>query len=196
MLLSERVAFGLLRSNLRAAGSDAGRALTARMRLFLSVLLAVPSCGAWPTAPHGWWKAHPFLARWFHHKHSPTRLTVKGSQLLTPGGIPIRLTGFNWVLPESTGATIPSDGPLTAGLGANVARIVGALWHNAKPGVDREKYGHRHHRCRRHNYVSHSARCIASPGTTVPSRCILTSTRAASCGWMSGSRWRRTVASG
>ena len=68
----------------------------------------------------------------------PSRLKVRGSRLYDPSGGSIRLTGFNWVPKQSTGALELRDAAWSATLGSNVARIVGVLWKNRKAGKDRE----------------------------------------------------------
>ena len=62
---------------------------------------------------------------------APSRLTVRGSQLIDPEGKNIRLTGFNMA-----GDFHGNDTAVMRSLlpGANVVRLVGLLWDNAEDG--------------------------------------------------------------
>ena len=64
------------------------------------------------------------------------RLRVSGAQLLDPDGNPIRLSGFNWPPKSIYGSTYQGDAELMKRQlpRANLVRIVGVLWDNARLG--------------------------------------------------------------
>jgi hypothetical protein len=64
------------------------------------------------------------------------RLRVSGAQLLDPSGAQVRLVGFNWPPKSIYGSTYKSDAVLMKQQlpRANLARIVGVLWDNARVG--------------------------------------------------------------
>jgi hypothetical protein len=64
---------------------------------------------------------------------TPGRLSVSGTQILTPGGKPIVLRGFNW---GQWGTAQSTDAASNVSQGANSVRIPLRWWGNAKPGVD------------------------------------------------------------